>query len=138
MNLILIFSKCSFINIKNYWSSLSYQIIVLIQKHTNYCRICVSNLSTMRKGHRIWRKVTEKTRAWRQGIQKMSLEQLVVSESKEALTGRKGGRVEGRKEEKKKKCRMMEFIKETGANRKSSQWAKLEQFEQQINGSSIG
>ena len=67
----------------------------------------------------------------------MSLEQLVVSESKEALEGRKEGRwMEGRKKEKTHNDGVCK--RDRGANGKSSQWAKLEQFEQQINGSSIG
>lgn len=85
MNLILISSKCSFINIKDYWSSLSCQIIELIQKHTNYHRNCDSKLSTVKQGHRIWRKVTEQIRAWCQGMQTVSLEQLVVLGRKEAI-----------------------------------------------------
>lgn len=85
MNLILIFSKCSFINIKDYWSSLSCQIIELIQKHTNYHRNCDSKLSSMKQGHRIWKKVTEQIRAWCQGMQTVSLEQLVVLGRKEAI-----------------------------------------------------
>ena len=84
MSLILISSKCSFINIKDYWSSLSCQIIELIQKHTNYHRNCDSKLSTVKQGHRIWRKVTEQIRALCQGIQTVSLEQL-VSGKKEAI-----------------------------------------------------
>lgn len=115
MNLILIFSKSSFINIKDYWSSLSCQIIVLIQKHTNYHRLCDSNVSTMRRGHRIWRKVTKQIRSWCQGVQKMSMEQLVVPESEEELKGRKEGIKE--KGKVKKKTPNDEVCKrDTGAN----------------------